>query len=161
MHRISVERISAKDNDAAELIEKLNEFLYEAYKHYLDEPEYDMEDYLDDAEELSKSNVIFLGARNGANDLVGIGAIKNLDGYSELKRIYVEPWYRGEGVADLILKNLEQHSEHDIIRLETGTEQPAAVKFFWQYGYEKRSPYGNYPDHPASIFMEKILTKEK
>jgi putative acetyltransferase len=161
MGKFSIERISAEDKETQGLIDKLNDFLYEAYEHYLDDPGYDMEDYLDDVTELSKPNVVFLGARNESNDLVGIGAVKNLDGYSELKRIYVEPWYRGEGVADLILRNLERLAEHDTIRLETGTEQPAAVKFFWQYGYEEREPYGDYPVHRASIYMEKTLIKEK
>jgi putative acetyltransferase len=163
MKDITIEKIYAGSEEAQELIGKLDELLYERYHYLIEEAgdEYDMEMYLDDWTELDKPNVVFLGARNKSGDLVGMGAIKNLDGYSELKRVYVEPWYRGEGVSGMLIKHLELHSEYDIIRLETGTEQPEAVKFFWSYGYEKREPYGDYPDHPASIFMEKTLTKEK
>ena len=40
-------------------------------------------------------------------------------------------------------------------RLETGIHQHEALAFYASCGYQRRSPFGDYPDDPLSVFMEK------
>jgi putative acetyltransferase len=41
--------------------------------------------------------------------------------------------------------------------LETGPDQPEALGLYERYGFARRGPYGDYPDDPLSVFMEKRL----
>ena len=68
--------------------------------------------HLDSAEELSQSNVHFLGAREDGV-LLGCGAVKLLadpesgEAYAEIKRMFVSPAARGKGVAKDLMIALE------------------------------------------------------
>src|SRR5262245_10997374 len=53
--------------------------------------------------------------------------------YGELKRMYVRPAFRGLGLGQLMLSRLEAYArEHDIdlVRLETGIHQAAAIRLY-------------------------------
>jgi putative acetyltransferase len=43
------------------------------------------------------------------------------------------------------------------LRLETGIHQPEAIGLYEKLGFRKRDRFGEYPDDPVSVFMEKIL----
>jgi putative acetyltransferase len=43
------------------------------------------------------------------------------------------------------------------VRLETGTLQPEALRLYETAGFTRRGPYGDYPDDPCNVFMEKRL----
>lgn len=118
--------------------------------------------HLDDVNELAKPNVYFIGAFVD-NRLVGIGAVKLLsdDGeYGEIKRVYVEPDFRGLGISVEIMSMLEAHLSArgvSCARLETGDKQSEAVSLYRKLGYHARPPYGSYTEDPLSLFMEKRL----
>lgn len=44
-----------------------------------------------------------------------------------------------------------------LIRLETGIHQKAAIGLYRAAGFEITGPFGDYPDDPLSVFMEKRL----
>lgn len=107
---------------------------------------------------LKQANVRFAVARDGAGTAIGCGAIVLGEQYGELKRMYVAQQRRGQGVAGAILALLESEARKSgcaVFTLESGPYQPEALKFYASNGYQRRGPYGNYPDDPLSVFMQK------
>jgi putative acetyltransferase len=94
---------------------------------------------------------------------VGCGGVALLDGFAELKRMYVRPDFRGRGVADALIERLIRVAVAEgrsLVRLETGTEQAAAIRFYERSGFAVCpifAPYSSLP--PASVltsvFMER------
>ena len=118
--------------------------------------------HLDSIHELAKPNVCFLGAYFGGR-LVGIGAVKYLSGdcnYGEIKRVYVKKSTRRKGISRLLMKHLERNAQNrgiSVLRLETGVHQPEALGLYEKLGYIRCGRFGEYPDDPLSVFMEKQL----
>lgn len=150
---ISIKQIDPNRDDVDILLKVSDKYLRSLYP--------DDSNHLDYADELSKPNCILLGAfRN--DSLLGIGAVKLFygDGYGEVKRVFVDTLYRGQGLAKAIMSALEaQLINNDILlaRLETGTKQAAAIQLYKLLGYQTRGPFGQYVIDPLSIFMEKPL----
>ena len=96
---------------------------------------------------------------------VGCGAFQPLTNddetsIAEIKRMYVQPSVRGRGIARAILMKLEQLASdcgYEIVRLETGKLQPAAIHLYQTLGYHEIDPYGRYAEDPLSICFEKTL----
>jgi len=92
---------------------------------------------------------------------VGCGAIKEYSpGIMEVKRMYVLPARRGQGIASLILKQLELWAiELNSTRciLETGLKQIEAIALYKKNGYNIISNYGQYANVVNSVCFEKIL----
>ena len=66
----------------------------------------------------------------------------------------------GQGVAHQLLKALEVDAiAHGCpgLLLETGPSQPEAISFYEKHGFQRRKSFGDYPEHPLSIFMGKKL----
>ena len=139
------------ENGVDLLIEKLNAFqtgLYPPEKCHLESPE-----------QLISNKAIMLGAFKN-DELVGIGAIKPMENYAEIKRMYVDEVHRGEGIAQAILLSLENlalKKNYTIIRLETGSKHFAAQKLYLKMGYYRIQQFGNYPINDVSVLMEKPL----
>jgi uncharacterized protein (DUF952 family) len=88
------------------------------------------------------------------------GGVKTLGpGVGEVKRMYVAPEARSKGVARRLLTALEDASRrlgHDVVRLDTGPDQPHAKRLYETNGYVE---IPNYNDNPkATYFAEKQLT---
>jgi putative acetyltransferase len=82
-------------------------------------------------------------------------------GFGELKRLYVDVANRGRGVAGMVLGLLEERARLagcPALMLESGPLQAEALKFYERSGFYRRGPFGDYPDHPLSVFMHKPLT---
>lgn len=110
-------------------------------------------------QELIDAGVVFLIARVDGVP-VACGGIAPLDGYAELKRIYVVPERRGTGAAPAILAALEDEARRlglPIARLETGEASPAAIGLYAREGYARRGPFGSYAENGSSVYMEKAL----
>jgi len=92
---------------------------------------------------------------------VGCGAIKEFDSISmEVKRMYVLPEARGQGLATLILKGLEAWAKelgYENCVLETGKRQPEAISLYTKNCYETISNYGQYVGIENSVCFRKIL----
>ena len=77
--------------------------------------------------------------------------------YGEVKRMYVRPDYRGNDLGKLMLDRLVEHArQHHVplLRLETGIYQAAAIRLYEGYGFQRRTPFGEYREDPLSIFYE-------
>ena len=116
--------------------------------------------YALDLDSLARPEVLFAVAREAGGEAVGCGAIVFGDAYGELKRLYVRPEARGRGAARRIVEFLESTARAqgcDALVLETGPYQPEALAFYARQGYGRCGPFGDYPDHPLSVFMRKRL----
>jgi putative acetyltransferase len=148
-------RVILESPDQPEVIALINEL--DAYQDTLYPPE--SRHYLD-LKSLSQSNTIFMVARDMHDRAVGCGAIVLHSSYGEVKRMYVHPESRGQGIARQILEALESAAhlrDCQELRLETGPHQPAAIAFYETSGYKRRGPFGAYTDDPLSVFMQKPL----
>jgi putative acetyltransferase len=98
-------------------------------------------------------------------DPVGCGGVALFDGFAEVKRMYVRPVARGQGVARAILDRLEAETRAanlPVLRLETGDKQTDALRLYYRYGFTDCGPFGHYAALPpqaiaASIFLEKLV----
>ncbi|MDN3575454.1 GNAT family N-acetyltransferase [Chitinimonas viridis] len=91
---------------------------------------------------------------------VACGAIVAHAGYVELKRMYVDPQHRGQGIARALLAALEATARETgkvLARLETGIHQAEAIALYRACGFAERTPFGSYAADPLSLFMEKPL----
>lgn len=92
---------------------------------------------------------------------VGCGAIKAFDSSAmEVKRMYVMPGFRGQGVASLILTELEKWASELGFQkcvLETGLRQPEAIALYTKSGYNPIPNYGQYAGMENSRCFEKFL----
>lgn len=80
--------------------------------------------------------------------------------YAELKRMYVCPDYRGQGLARQLFNHLAEYSRENgitLLRLETGIHQIEALRLYEKWDFSRISPFGDYGEDPNSIFMEKQL----
>jgi putative acetyltransferase len=104
------------------------------------------------------SITVFFVAYDGAEP-VGCGALRAIDDrHGEVKRMYVVPERRGSGVAVSILRALETDARTrgwERLVLETGVEQPDAVRFYEREGYTRIPNFGYYADSPISLCYEK------
>lgn len=92
---------------------------------------------------------------------VGCGAIKAYAKSTlEVKRMYVIPRERGQGIASMILEKLEEWGKelnYDKCILETGIRQPEAIELYKKNGYRIIENYGQYLDVANSVCFEKQL----
>ena len=97
------------------------------------------------------------------SELVGCGGMKKTDPAGvEIKRMYVDPDLRGQGVATQILTELEKWAYAvgiERIVLETGKRQPDAIHLYEKNGYQRIPNFGPYKGVENSVCFEKHLTK--
>jgi GNAT superfamily N-acetyltransferase len=91
----------------------------------------------------------------------GCGGLRRYEpGVGELKRMYVIPSRRGQGVGRAVLDGLESRARalgyHRLV-LETGVRQPEAMALYTSAGYTPLEPYGFYRTLPLSRCFEKLL----
>jgi putative acetyltransferase len=92
---------------------------------------------------------------------VGCGAFKPFDADSvEIKRMFVQPTHRGQGVAQAVLGELENWASelgYTSGVLETGKRQPEAIRLYEHSGYGHIPNYGQYVGVENSVCMQKAL----
>jgi putative acetyltransferase len=113
---------------------------------------------------LFEPHIRFYVAWTGA-DACGCGGVALFADFAELKRMYVREGSRGLGIADAMLERLTAEATgagFKLLRLETGTLQARALRFYQRNGFaicEAYEPYASMP-HAAietSVFMEKRI----
>lgn len=110
-------------------------------------------------EALKADDIHFFTARRG-DVIVGCGALAQRDGYGEIKSMFVEEASRGQGIADAMLRQLEDHARTlglPLLRLETGTVLHAAHKVYARHGFKDCARFSDYTTNEFSMFMEKTL----
>ncbi|VWD57045.1 GNAT family N-acetyltransferase [Burkholderia contaminans] len=113
-----------------------------------------------DVASLKQSNVLFAVARDSEGKAMGCGAIVLNPDFGELKRMYVSPRGRGQGVARKLISVLEARAVDSgckLLTLETGPNQHEALALYASAGFQRRGPYGDYTDDPLSVFMQKRI----
>ncbi len=116
--------------------------------------------HLLDLTALQAPNVRFFVARRDGKAL-GCGAlIVAADNTGEVKRMWVAPEARRQGIGRRLLETIETAAREKsvgILRLETGIKQLDAIALYRRCGFTERGPFGEYGPDPLSLFMEKQL----
>jgi GNAT superfamily N-acetyltransferase len=82
-------------------------------------------------------------------------------GVAEIKRMYVDPSVRRRGVGAHLLAFLEARAlavGYGEIWLETGSEQPDAIRLYVAAGYRPTAAYGEFRDDPRNRSFSRQLT---
>ena len=95
------------------------------------------------------------------NKTAGCGALREFDKHKvEIKRMFVLPECRGHGIGAKILRELEiwaaELNYRDCV-LETGKNQPEAIRLYKKSGYTIIQNYGPYESVENSVCMAKGL----
>ncbi len=149
---IIVEPWHPKEEQAAALLRQSHALMEELF-----EPE---ENYFLDLDELCTPDIRFFVARR-EDVVLGTGALAMKDGYAEVKSMFVDPGSRGAGIADALMRQLEDCAREEGVlelRLETSKRLAAAVKLYARHGFSERGIFGDYQPNTSSFFMEKVLT---
>ena len=96
---------------------------------------------------------------------IGCGGVALFADFAEVKRMFVREGARGRGVADAILARLAKTASDvglPLLRLETGTQQQAAIGFYRRAGFVPCAAFAPYSTMQAaniatSLFMEMQL----
>lgn len=111
-------------------------------------------------EQLEASRVHLVGAQT-ADRLAGVAGIElQGEGVAELKRFFVRPEDRGSGVADALISALLTHAATSgvrLVRLETGDEQHAALRFYRRHGFARVARFSPYEASKTSVCMERAI----
>ena len=103
--------------------------------------------------------VFLLGAVDGVDVACG-GLRLRSKGIGEIKRMYVEPSARGQGLSRELLQALLTHARSVglvEVWLETGTAQPEAMALYESAGFVAMEPYGDYKDDERSRCYRLVL----
>ncbi|MBC8081812.1 MAG: GNAT family N-acetyltransferase [Hymenobacter sp.] len=92
---------------------------------------------------------------------VGCGAFKEYEADAvEIKRMFVRPADRGQGIAQAVLAELERWAReagYAACVLETGKKQPEAIRLYEKSGYAFTPNYGQYVGVENSVCLRKEL----
>ena len=92
---------------------------------------------------------VMTGAWRFRDDVARLGSSRP----AEVKRMYVAPSARRQGLARLMLAHLEDAARAagaEVMIMETGTAQPEAMALYQAAGYEPIEPFGHYLDSPRN-----------
>lgn len=94
-------------------------------------------------------------------EAIGCGAFKEtMEDTVEIKRMYITPDHRSLGIAGLVLMELEawaRELNYPYCVLETGKNNPKAVRLYLRSGYAVIPNYGQYIGVENSVCMKKKL----
>lgn len=148
---IELKRTTSEDNDFISLVRLLDEDL--AIRNGSDHPFYAQFNKID------KIRHVILYYDNGKP--VGCAAFKEFNENTvEIKRMFVLPEYRSNGIGATILQALElwagELNYSDCV-LETGRKQTEAIRLYQKCGYELIPNFGPYIQVENSLCMKKPI----
>lgn len=95
---------------------------------------------------------------------VGCGAFKEFDSDTvEIKRMYVAPDFRCQGIASEILNELEKWATELQFKkciLETGDKMKEAIGLYQKHQFQKTKNYGPYENITSSLCFEKSISNK-
>jgi len=153
---LDIRRASLSSPDASRLITALNAELTATF------PEPGATHFSLSREQVAEGDGAFLIVYVGG-EAVGCGAIRRVDGTErgEIKRMFVTPACRGEGIGRAIVAALEDEARRlgfSEVVLETGTRLPAAIALYESSGYARIPLFGEYTQSPdTSLCYGKTL----
>jgi len=149
---VTVEPGDPRDPAARALLESSQALMRELYN-----PE---DNHFLSVDELCAPHIAFFVAKlDGITQ--GCGALATMDGYGEIKSMFVTPESRGNGLGDALMAQIEGTARAQslrFLRLETGDTLVSAQKLYARHGFTERGPFGDYQSSPYSLFLEKALT---
>lgn len=95
-------------------------------------------------------------------DAVGCFARVRRAGYAKIKRMWVDPAARGQGIGGAILPELERLARllgGATTRLRTGIHNHAAIALSTRAGYRPMGPFGGARRDPLAVFPAKDLDR--
>ena len=108
---------------------------------------------------MNKTNPVWIAYQQGVP--TGCAALKEISSdAAEVKRVFVHPEYRGNGIAEQPMRKLEvagKRHGYQYFVLETGKAFTAAVSLYKKLGYSVIENYGPHVNFPASVCMKKKL----
>jgi len=148
---IHLKRTSNKDKDFKNLIVELDNDLQGRYSNIT----YQFNAFTD----VSQINTVVVAY---IQDIaVGCGCFKELDENTvEIKRMFVNPYFRGFGVASSIIEELlvwAKQLYYNTAVLETGKKQPESIKLYSKHGFAITENFGPYIGMEESVCMQKPL----
>lgn len=148
---ITIERTTSENIDFQNLVRELDKDL--AIR------DGDEHDFFHQFNKIDMLKQVVVAYKDGVS--AGCGAIKPYDDKTmEVKRMFVPQEYRGQGIAALVLQDLEQWSSElgfDKCILETGIKMPEAIRLYQKSGYRQIPNYGQYAGVESSVCFEKLL----
>ena len=146
-----LKRTNSEDTDFQKLVRLLDEYL--EIKDGKDHSFYAQYNKID----MIKNVVVYYD-----HDIaIGCGAFKEFDKETvEIKRMFVQPDFRGKGIGEIILKELEcwaSEINYSVSILETGKKQPEAIRLYQKSGYLIMPNYGQYENVENSVCMKKAI----
>jgi len=157
MDEIRVEAVGTATDEVRDLIDELDRTLA---REYLPEQRHGLR-----LDEIFQPNMRFFIARLG-RVAVGCAGVALFPTFGELKRMYVRDNARGQGIARALLSRIELETKNsglDVLRLETGEQQLAAMRLYERAGFRRCDAFGHYASMTpgaiaTSVFLEKRLT---
>ena len=148
---VNLKRTTANDKTFQDLIKELNNDLRARYNN---------QEYRFDANiEIDNLSTVVLGLIN--DDTVGCGCFKEIDPNTvEIKRMFVNPYFRGLGVSSSILTELVNWAKelnYTNAVLETGKQQQESINLYRKYGFEIVENFGPYKGIEESVCMSRAL----
>ncbi|MDP4262283.1 MAG: GNAT family N-acetyltransferase [Bacteroidota bacterium] len=148
---IRLVRTNPADTDFRQLVALLDKDLRDRYG--------DQQSFFDQFNKLDTIQYAVVAYNDAAP--VGCGALRAFkENMVEVKRMYVETAFRGQGIGGMILRELESWAK-DLnfyaCVLETGMKQPEAIRLYQKKGYMAIPNYGQYQDVDDSVCMKKIV----
>ncbi|WP_143061981.1 GNAT family N-acetyltransferase [Faunimonas pinastri] len=112
--------------------------------------------------QLLQADVRFFVARSGDVALGCGGYVRISDSAAEMKRLFVDPQARGQGVGSALIAAIERSASKEgatTLLLETGVQSAKARHLYRRLGYREQEAFPPYAPDPLSIFMGKELVK--
>lgn len=119
----------------------------------------EMMDFYDHHNVIEKNNTVVLAYID--DKPAGCGCFKPFDAESiEVKRMFVRPDARGNGISKMVLNELETWAREMRFKfavLESASKQLEAHSLYQKSGYERIPNYGQYEGLPYSFCFKKTL----
>lgn len=153
---IAIERVPLPNAEAHDLLGELDRELARFYAA-------DQRHGLSIEHLFRTGNRFFIARIDGS--AVGCGAVSLLGDHAEVRRMYVRPEARRQGVAQALLARIEREARGAglaLLRLETGLHQAPAIGLYERAGFARCPPFGAYAELAShaietSLFFEKRL----
>lgn len=150
---VVITEVAPDAGDAVQLIGELDE-------HLMGHPYPPQSRHAFSVEKLLREGVVFF-VTHYEGQLAGCGGIKMFGAeYGEVKRMFVRPVFRGKGLGKAMLNHLAEYArgkDVELLRLETGIYEVEAIGLYEGFGFQRRTPFGEYVEDPNSVYLEKKI----
>jgi ribosomal protein S18 acetylase RimI-like enzyme len=144
----------ASQDDLPGAFALVNEY-FQAVDVWVRDTESEFSDYL-----LGDDRGVWLAfAGNEAVGCIVLHPLVSLPRSGEIKRLYVKPAYRRQGLAEYLLQALEEfaaeNARYEWLYLDSKDDLVTAIRFYERQGYEHCDRYNANPQ--ATVFMRKAV----